>query len=71
LSRILFPAKGWNVGFDITLDYKFILEMFLLVSLGITLTVAGYLIRGLWGAFIAIGGGAVLFLYLKGCGSSV
>jgi hypothetical protein len=42
------------------------LGMFLLFGLGITLTVVGYLLKGVWGACIALGCGVVLFLYFNG-----
>jgi hypothetical protein len=54
------------VDYGITLGLKSILEMFLLFGLGIALTVVGYLLKGVWGACIAFGIGAVLFFYFKG-----
>ena len=43
-----------------------ILGMFLLFCLGIALTAVGYLLKGVWGACIALGIGVALFLYLNG-----
>jgi hypothetical protein len=43
-----------------------ILEILVLISLGLALTAVGYLLKGVWGACIALGIGVVLFLYFKG-----
>ena len=40
-------------------------RVFALVA-GVALFIIGYLIRGTWGAIIALSIGTVLFLYLKG-----
>jgi len=43
-----------------------LLEMSLLLGLGIALVIAGYSIKGVWGAGVALFGGLVLFLYFTG-----
>jgi len=41
-------------------------EILLLIGSGIALTVLGYLLKGVWGACIALGSGTLLFLYFWG-----
>jgi hypothetical protein len=48
------------------LDFKAFSGILLLFSLGLALTVVGYLIKGIWGASIALGSGVLLFLYFNG-----
>ena len=55
-----------HMGIGITLDYSSISGILLLFGLGIALAVLGYLVRGVWGAIIALGIGALLFLYSQG-----
>jgi len=39
--------------------------MLLLIGSGIAITLVGYLLKGIWGACIALGTGTILFLYFK------
>ncbi len=41
-------------------------EMLLLIGSGIALAVLGYLLKGVWGACIALGSGIILFFYFGG-----
>jgi hypothetical protein len=40
--------------------------MLLLFGLAVALAVVGYLLKGVWGACIALGSGTILFMYCRG-----
>lgn len=40
--------------------------IFLLLGLALALAVVGYLLKGVWGACIALGSGTILFIYFRG-----
>ena len=46
-------------------DSASISGMFLLFGLAVALAVVGYLLKGVWGACIALGSGTILFIYFR------
>jgi len=48
------------------MSFEFIKSGILLMSIGLILVLAGFKIKGVWGAVVALLVGTVLFLYLKG-----
>lgn len=48
------------------LSMDFVARVLLLVFAGIATTVAGFKLKGVWGAALALAAGVVLFLYHEG-----
>jgi hypothetical protein len=51
---------------DSALSFEFISRVVLLVMAGLVLVLAGFKIKGVWGAVLALAAGLLFFLYNEG-----